>query len=93
MTLTCLPTVTAWEVSVSLPPPMFITVSPVIMYVYIKCFGYDSGTVTEHSVRNGSSVMMERVRICRDVVPRVALHLLLVLNYFYNPFFSVTLAL
>lgn len=65
--------------------------SPVIMCVYIKCFGYDSGTVMEHSVHNVSSVMIwldgTCVRICRGVVPRVALPLLLVLNCIHNPFF------
>jgi hypothetical protein len=70
---------------------MFIAVSPVIKCVYIKCFGYDSGIVMEHGARNVSSVMIwldgTCVRICRGVVPRVALRLLLVLNCFYNPFF------
>jgi len=41
----------------------------------------------EHSVRNVSSVMIwldgTCVRICRGVVPRVVLRLLLVLNCFY----------
>lgn len=92
MTLTCLPTITAWKVFFSLFLVMFITVSPVILCVYIKCFGYDSGIDMEHTVRNVSSVMIGLDgtcvrRICRGVVPRVALHLLLVLNCFYNPFF------
>jgi hypothetical protein len=38
---------------------MFITVIPTIMRVYMKCFGYvHIGTVTEHSVRNVSLVMI-----------------------------------